>query len=92
MTMTLQELQVRAATDPDFRFALIADPRGTLAGEGIEIPNGLEVEIIEATATKVPIVIPPAFEGELTEEMMEAASGGASGPITTYTAFTPGVA
>jgi hypothetical protein len=78
MVMTLQELQRRSATDEDLRAALKMDPRGTLAKEGIEIPDGVEVAIIEATEARLAIVIPPLVEGELNQAALADVSGGAT--------------
>ena len=83
MAMTLQELQLRAATDEDFRSALKSDPRGTLTKEGINVPDGVDVEIVEATDKKLPIVIPPATDGEISEEALDQVAGGTI--ITTIT-------
>jgi hypothetical protein len=76
MPLTMQDLQLRAATDEVFRSALLADPRGTLAAEGVEIPSEVEIRVIEATATTVSIVIPPLVEGELHAALLENVAGG----------------
>ena len=45
------------------------------------------MEIIEGTPTTLSIVIPPPFEGELSEDLVEAISGGSTGPPSTLTAY-----
>jgi hypothetical protein len=50
----------RAWEDEAFRAALLRDPRGTLRREyGIEIPVGLQIEILEEKADTSYLVIPP---------------------------------
>lgn len=76
MAITLQELQIKAATDEKFRAALVRDPRGTLATQGVELPDDVEVEIIGASRTTLPIVIPRPSNGEITEEALKDVAGG----------------
>ncbi len=76
VAMTLQDVQVKAATDKEFRAALKNDPIGVLAAHGVEVPDGVQIEIIEASVDKLPIVIPPAAEGEISEEALSGISGG----------------
>ncbi|MGH7922683.1 MAG: NHLP leader peptide family RiPP precursor, partial [Candidatus Dormibacteraceae bacterium] len=76
MATTFQDIQIKAATDEQFRAALKRDPRGTLAAEGIDVPADSEVLIIEGTDKQIPLVLPPVFEGELTEEVLSDVVGG----------------
>ena len=64
----------RADEDGDFRARLIADPDAAVAEEtGTVIPEGLNVEVYEDSATTVHLVLPPS--PELTEAELEMASG-----------------
>jgi hypothetical protein len=85
MPITLQELQLLAATNEEFRAALLSDPKSALAEHGVAIPDGVEVEVIEATPDRLPIVIPPSAEGELSDAALAGLSGGkTSVPIATF--------
>ena len=49
----------KALDDPAFRQRLIQDPRGAISSElGIEIPAGIEVKVVEETASTIYIVLP----------------------------------
>jgi hypothetical protein len=77
---TLQELQAKAAHDEAFRAALLRDPYGTLAGEGIEVPAGVEVTVVEATPERVTLVLPPPVaDDELDEDALAGSAGGTVG-------------
>ena len=66
----------QAMSDPAFRKRLLADPAGTLRGAGVEIPEGVTIEVVEDTATKVHLVL-PAREDEALDSDLDAAVGGA---------------
>ncbi|MBM9466145.1 NHLP leader peptide family RiPP precursor [Nakamurella leprariae] len=76
--MNVTDLQVKAATDPEFRAALFADPRAALAAEGIQLPDDLTVRVVESTPQQVVLSIPaPVSEDvELGEDALAGASGG----------------
>ncbi|MTD16842.1 hypothetical protein GIS00_23185 [Nakamurella sp. YIM 132087] len=80
MTITLTDLQTRSATDKDFRDALIADPAAVLAEQGVEIPEGVAVEVHPSTTETLVLTLPPfagaAADVELSEDDLEGASGG----------------
>ncbi|MFA7267014.1 MAG: nitrile hydratase subunit alpha, partial [Candidatus Nanopelagicales bacterium] len=59
--MDFNELQLKAATDADFRARLLADPAATLAAEGVEVPEGVGVRIVESTAEEILLSIPPVL-------------------------------
>jgi hypothetical protein len=73
---TLQDIQVKAATDHEFRGRLLADPRQALAGEGVETPDQVDIAAVEATAERWVIVVPPALERELDEADLAKIAGG----------------
>jgi hypothetical protein len=69
----LMDVLQRATTDPDFREALKANPAKVLAEAGVQIPEGLDYEVVENTPDKFHIVLPPlAEEDELSGEVLEA--------------------
>jgi hypothetical protein len=78
-----QKLIQRAWEDENFKQELLNNPKAVYAREsGEELPNALEIEVIQETANKVYLVLPnnpaPAItgEGELSEEALEAVAGG----------------
>ena len=65
----------RAAEDEEFRARLIADPKATISSEiGTSIPDGLDVEVHEESATTFHLVLPPS--PRLTEDELSKVSGG----------------
>jgi hypothetical protein len=64
----------RASEEPDFRERLLADPRGVISEvRGADLPEDLEVEIIENTSNKVYLVVPAA---DLSDADMDAVAAG----------------
>lgn len=64
----------RVTVDPEFRAALIANPAQVMKAEGVEFPEGVEIEVLEATASKRYIVIPD--KSVMGDELLNAAAGG----------------
>ena len=65
----------QAMSDPAFRKRLLADPAGTLRAAGVEVPEGVTIEVVEDTATKVHLVLPNQ-EDEALDSDLDAAVGG----------------
>lgn len=54
----------RALADPEWRLRLLARPREALADElGVELPAGLEVEVVEERPDRIVIVLPIDLTG-----------------------------
>jgi hypothetical protein len=69
----LMDVLQRATTDPDFREALKANPAKVLAEAGVQVPEGIDYEVLENTPDKLHIVLPPLAEDtELSGEALEA--------------------
>ena len=67
----------QAMSDPAFRKRLLADPAGTLRRAGVEIPEGVTIEVVEDTATRVHLVLPSnPIDDSVTEAELERAVGG----------------
>ena len=78
----VQELLTRSAVDPDFRTALLTDPRTALEqAAGKPLPENLRVKFIEKDADcDAMFVLPdPVNRDELTPEQLEAVAGGCEG-------------
>jgi hypothetical protein len=63
-------------SDPAFRMRLLADPAGTLRGVGVAVPEGVTIEVVEDTATRVHLVLPNPIGGSVTEAELERVVGG----------------
>jgi len=67
----------KAVEDEEFRSRLLADPRAVIEEElDLSIPNGLDIQVHEDTATTSHFVIPPS--AKLAEEDMRAVAAGGS--------------
>ena len=72
-----QDIQNKAAADPEFRARLLADPKGAIeAALGVTIPAGLSVKVHEEDTLSAHLVLPPA--SKLDSADLEAVSGGTS--------------
>ena len=72
------ELAVKAWKDEAFMKALKANPKAAIAKEyGMQIPDNIEVEVIEETPNKLYLRLPPnPGSVELSDEQLEAVAGG----------------
>jgi len=68
----------KAWRDPAFKAELIANPAAALKAEGIDVPAGMTVTVLENTDKQFHLVLPPAPSGELSEDDLEAVAGGGS--------------
>jgi hypothetical protein len=82
VALTLQEIQQKAAIDGAFRAALLAEPKATLASVGLDVPEGITVDVIEAEYNRLPIVLPPVQRGELSDDALASMVGGAAQAVT----------
>jgi len=72
------KLRELAAKDPEFRKKLIADPVRTINETlGLDLPKTLTIRVMEESPNEGILVLPPTFF-ELSDELLEAAAGGAS--------------
>jgi hypothetical protein len=66
----------KAWRDPAFRAELIANPAAALKAEGIEVPDGITVTVLENTDNQFYLVLPPVPTDELSDEALDAVAGG----------------
>jgi hypothetical protein len=73
----------RAWRDADFRRRLLAEPAQALAEHGVQVPEGLEVRVVENAAGLVHLILPPKPGDDLSDEQLDqvAASKGAAGGV-----------
>jgi hypothetical protein len=82
VALTLQEIQQKSAVDSTFRASLLADPKAALASVGLDVPDGITVDVIEAGYNRLPIVLPPVQSGELSDEALAGMVGGAAQAVS----------
>lgn len=73
-TPVLDHVRMLASLDQDFRSRLLSDPAATLSSEGMEIPEGLKVNVVEDDFETFTLTIPP-FVGRNIEVEAFAAVG-----------------
>jgi len=66
----------KAWRDPAFKAELIANPAAALKAEGIDIPAGMAVTVVENTDKQFHLVLPPVPTDELSDEALEAVAAG----------------
>ncbi len=67
----------KAWRDPAFKAELIANPAAALKAEGIDVPAGMAVAVVENTDKLFHLVLPPVPTDELSDEALNAVAGGA---------------
>jgi len=67
----------KAWRDPAFKAELIANPAAALKAEGIDVPAGMTVTVLENTGKQFHLVLPPVPADELSDENLDAVAGGA---------------
>jgi len=55
---------------------LIANPAAALKAEGIDVPAGMTVTVVENTDKQFHLVLPPVPTDELSDEALDAVAGG----------------
>ena len=71
----LQQIVEKAATNDEFRQALLSDPKSTISEElGITIPESMTIKVHESDMQTVHLALPP--DPNITEEQLEAISAG----------------
>jgi hypothetical protein len=71
------QIVTRALTDAAFKQRLLADPARVFTEQGIEVPSGVEIRVLENTDSVVHLTLPAsAAAGELSETELAAVTGG----------------
>ena len=75
----IQKIIDRAANDAAYKQELTDNPKAVLAQEGFNIPEDIQVTVLEETPTHFTFVLPmtPQVE-ELSESDLESVAGGAA--------------
>jgi hypothetical protein len=73
------QLVAKAWGDPAFKQRLLADPAAILRAEGIDVPAGRQVKVVENTDQVVYLTIPAKPpEAELSDEQLGQVAGGSA--------------
>ena len=70
------QLIAKAWSDEGFKARLKADPKAAMKEAGIDVPEGVDIEVVESTQEKAYLVIPPKPVGELSDEDLDKVAGG----------------
>jgi Nitrile hydratase, alpha chain len=73
------EMVAQAWSDDGYKQRLVGDPASALGERGLTPPAGKEIRVLEDTSDTVHIVL-PARPGELSDEELDQAAGGAAVP------------
>lgn len=79
----------KAWTDESFKQRLLSDTAAVLHEHGIHVPDGIQVQVHEATDTVAHLVL-PARPAQLSDEQLEAVAGG--GGSNVFGQNTPAIA
>ncbi|MDD2923574.1 NHLP leader peptide family RiPP precursor [Rhodoferax sp.] len=71
----MNQLIAKAWADEAFKQRLMADPVAVLRAEGLELPDGLSVKVLENTEQLYHLVLPPK-PTELSDDNLDRVSGG----------------
>ena len=76
--MTIAKAIARAWSDETFKDKLVSDPRAALAEQGVEVPEGKTINVVENTDDTVHLVLPvkPADAGDVSADQLEKVAGG----------------
>jgi len=82
----LTDLFAACWKDDALKARFMADPKAVLAERGIEMPDGMDVTVVENTDNTVHITLPMAPDGhaELSDEELSNAAGGTVGNCSEY--------
>ncbi len=69
----------KAWTDDEFKVKLMSDPKAVFKENGVSVPEGMDVKIVENTPTLTHFTLPErskAKGGELSDEQLDSVAGG----------------
>ena len=72
----INNILAKCWADANFKQQLLADPAAALKAEGIEIPAGYTVRVLENTDKVLNYVLPPNPNAELSDAELESVAGG----------------
>ncbi len=91
-TMAISELdkiKIECAHDQAFRQEFIKDPAAVLKARGIDIPEGLKIDVVEDTPDKYTITLPPFVGVDLAQNLSAKSNANPTWWCTTCTTTSP---
>lgn len=70
------QFMAKVWSDPQFKQRLVQDPAGVMREQGIEVPQGIDVRVVENTENVFYLVLPPRPSEEISDEQLESVAGG----------------
>src|SRR3954447_1055148 len=70
------QVVARAWTDEAYKQRLLSDPAAVLAEQGLGVPAGVAVQVHEATAGVMHVVLPPPPSDKLDLDQLDQVAGG----------------
>ena len=78
MAMSKDEFRAKVTSDRDFREELKKDPATVLRSVGWDVPDGATYEVVDCSADKQYLVLPPLQSSELNEDDLSTVQGGSA--------------
>lgn len=79
MQKSFSKIIAKAWTDDEFKVKLMSDPKAALKENGVDVPDGINLKIVEDTPTLTHLTLPErsrAKGGELSDEDLDRVAGG----------------
>ena len=73
----INNILAKCWADASFKQQLLENPAATLKAEGVDIPAGYTVRVLENTDKVINYVLPPNPNAELSDAELESVAGGA---------------
>ncbi len=71
------KIVAKAWGDEEFKKRLLADPKNTLKENGVQVPENIDIKVMENTDKLIHLPLPPKpKEGELSDEQLENIAAG----------------
>ena len=71
------EITAKCWKDAEFKQRFLSDPESIVRDYGVEVPEGIDIKVVEdASPDTVTLHLPPAPSSELSDQDLEAVSGG----------------
>ena len=71
------QIVAKAWQDDAFKKRLVSNPSAALKEEGLEVPSGVQIRIVENTDTLVYLTLPARpLDGEISDDELAAVAGG----------------
>lgn len=87
LTQKITTILAKCWSDKAFKQELLTNTAATLQAEGVQVPAGYTVKVMENTNDTLNFVLPPNPNGELSDLELESVAGGKPGPTTIATSF-----